>query len=213
MKSPNKKGYVYILTNPTMPGIVKIGKTTREPEARLKELNSATGVAMPFKLEMAIETNNPSLTERIIHEQLTDNRINKRREFFKVTVKRAVSVAKYAAKKTNSHVYRKTQITKNNSKYLAQLSATLAIMTWLSMFSAAATVGATIICIWSILTRTPKTLSEFLMFPSIFGKYSIITVFLLSLYPFMTGEINVSKFTAHSLKNEFNQMIFIGSRH
>jgi hypothetical protein len=212
MKSPNKKGYVYILTNPTMPGIVKIGKTTREPEARLKELNSATGVAMPFKLEMAVETNNPSLTERIIHEHLTDNRINKRREFFKVTVKRAISVARYAATQTSGRVYRRKKVTKKKSKYLAQLSATLAILTWISMFSASATVGAAIICIWSILTRTPKTLWEFLTFPSFFGRYSIIAVLLLSVYPLTTGEIDASKFTIHSLQNEFQQMISIGTR-
>ena len=34
MKEP---GFIYILVNPSMDGFVKIGKTTREPEARAKD--------------------------------------------------------------------------------------------------------------------------------------------------------------------------------
>ena len=36
-------GYVYILTNPSMPGLVKVGKTTNTPNQRMSELHS-TGV-------------------------------------------------------------------------------------------------------------------------------------------------------------------------
>ena len=39
---------VYILTNPVMPGVVKIGKTDKEEvSARVKELFT-TGVPVPF---------------------------------------------------------------------------------------------------------------------------------------------------------------------
>ena len=31
-------GYVYVLMNPSLQNMVKIGKTTREPEERAKEL-------------------------------------------------------------------------------------------------------------------------------------------------------------------------------
>ncbi len=37
-------GYIYIISNPSMPGLVKIGRTSRDPQTRLRELNSATGV-------------------------------------------------------------------------------------------------------------------------------------------------------------------------
>lgn len=43
-------GYLYILSNPTMAGLCKVGKTTRSPSSRAAELSSATGVASPFVL-------------------------------------------------------------------------------------------------------------------------------------------------------------------
>ena len=46
-------GIVYVLTNPAMPGIVKIGKTSRGSiDARLNELYS-TGVPVPFECAFA----------------------------------------------------------------------------------------------------------------------------------------------------------------
>ena len=48
MSDDNSYGVVYVLTNPAMPGIVKIGKTSRSDiHARLNELYS-TGVPLPF---------------------------------------------------------------------------------------------------------------------------------------------------------------------
>lgn len=46
-------GIVYLLTNPCMPGLVKIGMTTREDmDSRIKELYS-TGVPVPFECQFA----------------------------------------------------------------------------------------------------------------------------------------------------------------
>ena len=46
-------GIVYVLTNPAMPGIVKIGRTTRGSiDVRLNELYS-TGVPVPFECAFA----------------------------------------------------------------------------------------------------------------------------------------------------------------
>lgn len=212
MKSPKKEGYVYILSNPTMPGIVKIGKTVRAPEARLKELNSATGVAMPFNLETVVETKNPSLTERIIHEHLSSRRINQRREFFEVSVKDATRVAKVAAKRTHSRIYSGRKRTGKKTEHIARLISTLTIFTWTAMFSPALSIVAGIICIWSMLTRTPRTLWEFLTLPSIFGRYSAAAFLLLALYPPASGQIDTSKFTRQSLQNEYQSIVFFGSR-
>lgn len=76
-------GWVYILSNEYMPGIFKVGMTTTSPETRAKELSSATGVPYPFKVEAAFHCEDPSKSEREIHEVLENERINESREFFK----------------------------------------------------------------------------------------------------------------------------------
>lgn len=43
-------GTIYVLANPAIPGLIKVGKTTRSVDARMKELSSATGVASEFLL-------------------------------------------------------------------------------------------------------------------------------------------------------------------
>ena len=61
-------GIVYVLTNPSMPGLVKIGKTTRETVgARLNELYS-TGVPVPFECAFAGRVNDVSKVEQAFHQ-------------------------------------------------------------------------------------------------------------------------------------------------
>ena len=75
-------GIVYLLTNATMPGLVKIGKTTRGGwEERIAELFS-TGVPLPFKCEIAVEVDDETAVEGALHEALDKMRVNPRREFF-----------------------------------------------------------------------------------------------------------------------------------
>ena len=57
------EGTVYVLTNPAMPNMVKIGKTTRDVELRLADLYS-TGVPLPFECEYAAKVNNVDKTEK-----------------------------------------------------------------------------------------------------------------------------------------------------
>ena len=46
------EGIVYVLTNPAMPKLVKIGKTGRGVETRLNDLYT-TGVPLPFECAYA----------------------------------------------------------------------------------------------------------------------------------------------------------------
>jgi hypothetical protein len=51
-------GIVYLLTNPYMPGLVKIGMTKQEDlEKRMKELYT-TGVPVAFECQFACRVNN-----------------------------------------------------------------------------------------------------------------------------------------------------------
>lgn len=82
-------GYIYCFSNPSMPGILKVGMTERTPEVRLSEANASDTwrPPTPYKIEFAKKVSNPSQKEKTLHillEQYTD-RIHPRREFFKVS--------------------------------------------------------------------------------------------------------------------------------
>lgn len=76
-------GFVYCLSNPCMPGVLKIGITHRSPMLRCEELSRSTGVPAPFTLLCYGEVENPDEAELYLHEVFSDDRINNSREFFK----------------------------------------------------------------------------------------------------------------------------------
>lgn len=77
------KGYVYILTNESMPGLVKIGRTTRSVEARANELHQ-TGVPTPFKIRDGILSPDCAEMELAAHDEFSKCRVSSDREFFRV---------------------------------------------------------------------------------------------------------------------------------
>lgn len=92
-------GYVYCLTIPRMPGIVKIGFTTKTVEQRLKDLDN-TSVVEPLQLYYAGKVRNPISVEKKIHEIYREWRIRPNREFFEVDadqVKRVIQLAEVAS--------------------------------------------------------------------------------------------------------------------
>lgn len=75
---------VYVLTNPAMPGLIKIGMTTQmEVEARMKQLYS-TGVPVPYDCAFACQVKDASEVERTLHYAFGKDRINPNREFFRI---------------------------------------------------------------------------------------------------------------------------------
>ena len=86
--------WVYVLTNPTMPGLSKIGFTKNKPSERVKQINSGTGVAMDFVVEWAFPCFNAHDVEKQVHKYLEDSgfRVNKNKEFFNVSVNEAKAV-------------------------------------------------------------------------------------------------------------------------
>jgi T5orf172 domain len=81
--------YLYILSNPSMPGLIKIGKTTTSPNQRMSELHS-TGVPTPFVLELSVEVHDCHASERATHSALAKYRVANNREFFRTSVKAAL---------------------------------------------------------------------------------------------------------------------------
>lgn len=83
---------VYVLTNPAMPGLVKIGKTTQlEVEERMKQLYS-TGVPVPFDCAFACKVKDASEVEKALHLAFGMTRINSNREFFKLEPERVIAI-------------------------------------------------------------------------------------------------------------------------
>ena len=84
------RGFVYILSNPAMPGLVKIGLTERDPYERAFELDVATGVPTPFYVEAFFVSDDPRRDEAAIHILLDVHRVSSNREFFRLEVQQAI---------------------------------------------------------------------------------------------------------------------------
>lgn len=84
-------GYVYVLSNPRMPGLLKIGCTTRSVTERVDELNSATDVPVPFVVEAYFAVACPEEVEVNIHRRLSQHRVPGR-EFFEIELGEAVRI-------------------------------------------------------------------------------------------------------------------------
>ena len=83
------EGWVYVLSNRSIKRQVKIGYSTVSPKARAKDLDT-TGVPTPFKLEYEIKVRNCELLEKQVHEKLSDKRVRKGREFFRIDTATAI---------------------------------------------------------------------------------------------------------------------------
>jgi hypothetical protein len=104
-KEAGKAGWVYAVSNPSMPGILKIGRTAREPDARLREMNGRTETPTPFRMEAVIRSVNAPWTERAVHERLAARRVNDRREFFRVTPAEALTTMEAVASEQRQIAY------------------------------------------------------------------------------------------------------------
>jgi hypothetical protein len=87
---------VYLLTNPTMPDLVKIGRTT-DLESRLRSLSTHSGVPVPFECIYACEVADSTKVERTLHSIFRSERVNLRREFFRLNPERAVEILELVA--------------------------------------------------------------------------------------------------------------------
>lgn len=86
-------GIVYVLTNPAMPTLVKIGRTSGEGvDQRVAELSRATGVPLPFQVVVARRVHDAFAVERALHVAFGPDRVNPKREFFEIEPHRAKAI-------------------------------------------------------------------------------------------------------------------------
>ena len=86
------EGYVYVLSNPAMPDLVKIGFTTQDDiNVRLRELFS-TGVPAPFQVEYACKLPDYRKVESALHRAFHPQRVHPKREFFNIEPDQAIAI-------------------------------------------------------------------------------------------------------------------------
>ena len=87
------------MSNPAHPGLLKIGQTGRDPEIRRKALSS-TGVPQEFVIEYQALSSDYEELEKKIHRKLSDVRLSKGKEFFKISVPEAINITRDEAGNT-----------------------------------------------------------------------------------------------------------------
>ena len=85
-----KAGYVYVLSNPSMPFLVKIGYSKHGGQSRATTFyRNDTAVATPFNVEFEVLCDDARKIERLVHVELESYRVNPSREFFECGVSMA----------------------------------------------------------------------------------------------------------------------------
>lgn len=85
------KGWVYVISNVAMPGIVKVGYSMKDPDSRADELGH-TGSPHPYLVDYDVLVDEPREVERAVHRQLRDKREGK--EWFRCSIDEAVASVK-----------------------------------------------------------------------------------------------------------------------
>lgn len=88
---------IYILTNESMPGMCKLGKTT-DLEGRIKSLyQGISGIPLPFECFYAAKVQDMDKVETALHEAFEDYRVNPNREFFTIAPEKVLAILKVLA--------------------------------------------------------------------------------------------------------------------
>ena len=67
-----KEGWVYVLSNKAMAGLVKVGYSMRDPTIRAEEISNSTGVPLPYIVSYRALVVSPNHVEQDVHLALDD---------------------------------------------------------------------------------------------------------------------------------------------
>ena len=108
-KEKSKSGIIYVLTNPAMPGLVKIGHASKgDVKQQLKDLYT-DGVPVPFKCEYAGEVQDADKLVKAFHNAFKDSRPNNKREFFSINADQVTGLLEFIAASDAVDVTREVQ--------------------------------------------------------------------------------------------------------
>lgn len=82
------RGWVYVISNKAMPGLLKVGFTLKDPDLRARELDH-TGAPHPYVVEYEVMVNEPRDIEQRVHSQLSQ--VNEAKEWFRCSLQDAIT--------------------------------------------------------------------------------------------------------------------------
>jgi len=91
------KGYVYVLSHPQMPGLIKVGHTSRPVAQAVEELNRVSGLPEHFVIEASVESSSPDLHTAEIHRLLAA-RVIQGMEYFEAELPAVLRVVEEVVK-------------------------------------------------------------------------------------------------------------------
>ncbi len=92
-------GWVYVLAHPAWDklGMVKVGRTGRDPRTRAAEITSVSGLLAPCTIAWCSPVSDMAAAEQAVHRMLGSHRVRKRRELFRVDAATARGVVEAVA--------------------------------------------------------------------------------------------------------------------
>lgn len=97
----NSNGFIYVLKNPSLKGMVKIVASTKYSNEICRELSSTSTIPTPFNIVYSQPSINPFKVESIVHAILDEYRVYKNSDFFNVDVDPTIDLIEDIEKRLN----------------------------------------------------------------------------------------------------------------
>ncbi len=101
------RGWVYVLTNKAMPGLLKVGFSTKDPVLRANELEG-TGLPHPYEVAYDVLVEEPRDVEQAVHRELGDS--HEAKEFFRIDVRTAINAIRSTIESQSKQILLETSI-------------------------------------------------------------------------------------------------------
>lgn len=85
-------GYLYILSNGSIPNAYKVGCSREDPNLRARQLSASSGIPSPFTVVYSRYVVYPFAVESAIHGALDDYRVHDAREFFAAPLRHIIEL-------------------------------------------------------------------------------------------------------------------------
>ena len=110
------KGWVYVISNKSMPGLIKVGYSTKDPDLRAQQLNG-TGVPHPFLVDYEALVEDPYQIEQTTHVALAAR--SEAKEWFRCSAEEAIAVIRQTAGQRVFHeTFKRAERAKADELYL-----------------------------------------------------------------------------------------------